>query len=133
MSLTQDLNTHSQEGNLVVLAMAAGSDIYGGALVAVNAAGFATQGVTATGLTYVGRAEEAVDNSAGTDADTTVSVLRKKAFKWKNEATDLIGQSSLFKTCYIVDDETVAATDGAGTRSAAGTVIAIDSDGVWVE
>jgi hypothetical protein len=31
-----------------------------------------------------------------------------------------------------VDDETVAATNGGSTRSAAGTVVGIDDDGVWV-
>ena len=34
---------------------------------------------------------------------------------------------------YIVDDETVAKTDGTATRSAAGKVVGLDSDGVWVE
>ena len=42
-------------------------------------------------------------------------------------------QADLGKTCYIVDDETVAKTDGTATRSAAGKVVGLDSDGVWVE
>jgi len=39
----------------------------------------------------------------------------------------------LGKTCYIVDDETVAKTNGTNTRSAAGTVVGVESDGVWVQ
>lgn len=133
MPLTQDRNTHQREGDLVVIALASGSQIFGGSLVALNASGHAVAGSTATGLTYVGRAEESVDNSAGADGGLSITVRRKTAFKWKNAAADLVSQANLLKPCYIVDDETVAATDGTGTRSVAGTVIGIDSDGVWVE
>lgn len=34
------------------------------------------------------------------------------------------------RTAYIVDDQTVAATDGTGTRSAAGRIVLIEWDGV---
>ncbi|WP_178860814.1 hypothetical protein [Thiomicrorhabdus cannonii] len=133
MPLTQDRNTHQRDGEMLSLSVAAGAVIYAGALVVLNASGMAAPGSTATGLTYVGRADESVDNSAGADGDATVTVRRKTAFKWKNQTGDLVTEAGLLKTCYIVDDETVAATDGTGTRSAAGTVIGIDSDGVWVE
>ena len=35
--------------------------------------------------------------------------------------------------CYIVDDQTVAKTNGTNTRSVAGKIIAVDADGVWVK
>lgn len=133
MPLTQDRNTHQRDGELLVIPMAAASKIFGGSLVALDASGNAVPGSTATTLTYAGRAEEFVDNSAGAAGDLSVTVRRKTAFKWKNQAGDLVTEASLLKTCYIVDDETVAATDGTGTRSAAGIVVGIDSDGVWVE
>jgi hypothetical protein len=47
-------------------------------------------------------------------------------------AGDLIANANAGATCYIVDDNTVALTDGTGTRSAAGKIIRVDSDGVWV-
>ena len=35
-------------------------------------------------------------------------------------------------TAYIVDDQTVAKTNGSSTRSAAGTIVDVDAQGVWV-
>ena len=113
--------------------VAAGVKIFAGALLAANATGFAVPGAVATTLTYLGRAEEYVDNSAGADGAKTVIVRRKKAFKWANSGTDPVTQACLGLTCYIVDDQTVAKTSGTGTRSAAGRVMGLDADGVWVE
>ena len=98
-----------------------------------NSTGFAAPGSVATTLTYLGRAEEYVDNTGGANGDKTVQIRRRKAFKFKNYATDLVTQASLGKTCYIVDDETVAATNGGNTRSAAGAVLGIETDGVWIQ
>ena len=35
--------------------------------------------------------------------------------------------------CYIVDDQTVAKTNGGATRCVAGKVWDVDAEGVWVE
>jgi hypothetical protein len=121
------------DGELVNLPVAAAKKIYAGSLVALNAAGFATPGATAATLTYMGRAEESVDNTTGADGDKTVNVRKRQAFKWKNSGADAVTQAEVGKACYIVDDETVAKTNGTNTRSAAGTVIKLDSDGVWVQ
>jgi len=111
--------------------VAANAVIYQGALVVLEG-GYATAGKTATGLVAIGRAEETVDNTGGNAGAKAVRV-RRGAFKFKNDATDPVGQASLGQTCYVVDDETVAATDGTGTRSPAGKVLGIEADGVWVE
>lgn len=132
MALTADRNTPMKDGELVPVPMSA-AKIYAGSLVVANASGYAAKGSVATTLTYLGRAEESVDNSAGNAGDKTIMVRRGKAFKWKNSGSDPVTQASLGKTCYIVDDETVAATNGTNTRSAAGIVVQLDSDGVWVE
>jgi len=133
MALTADRNTPMKDGELISVPLAASTKIFAGALVAANASGLAVPGAVATTLTYLGRAEESVDNSAGAASAKSVSVRRRKAFKWKNLGADPIVQADLGKTCYIVDDETVAKTNGTNTRSAAGTVVGIDSDGVWVQ
>jgi hypothetical protein len=133
MALTKDRNTQMKDGELVAVPVAADAVIYAGALVVANATGYAAPGSAATTLTYLGRAEEAVDNTGGADGAVTVQVRRGKAFKWANSGSDAVTQAELGKTCYIEDDETVAKTDGTGTLSAAGTVVAVDSDGVWVE
>ena len=127
-----DRNTPYMDGELVAVPLAAVA-VEAGKIAAINASGFAVEGSTATTLTYFGRFEESVDNSGGAAGDVTVLVRRKKAFKWKNSGSDAVVQADMGKTCYIVDDETVAKTNGTNTRSAAGKVIKIDTDGVWVE
>lgn len=131
MPLTQDRNTSMKATDVVVLGLAASTRIFGGSLVMLNAAGFLVPGSTATGLTYAGRAEEFADNTSGAAGAVKTPVRRNKAFKWTNDGS--IVQANLLKTAYVVDDGTVAATDGGGTRSAAGRIVGIDSDGVWVE
>ena len=133
MALTQDRNTPTRAGDLISVPMAAGATIYAGAMVVANATGFAAPGSTATGLTYLGRADEAANNIDGADGDISLQVRRGVPFQFKNDGSDPVTQASLGKVCYIVDDETVAATNGSSTRSAAGIVIGVDADGVWVE
>ncbi|MDP2548489.1 hypothetical protein [Oceanobacter sp. 4_MG-2023] len=133
MALTKDRNTPMQDAEIISVPVAAGVECFAGGLAAATATGYATPGETATTLTYLGRFEEYVDNSSGSAGDVSVVIRRGKAFKWKNSATDAVTQASLGQACYIVDDETVAKTNGTTTRSAAGIVVAIESDGVWVE
>lgn len=133
MALAKDRNTPHIDGEIVPAPVAASAVIFAGAMVVANASGYAEPGSTAATLTYLGRAEESVDNTGGSNGDKTVSVRRKKAFKWANSGADPVTQASLGKNCYIVDDETVAATSDTGARSVAGVVVKVDSDGVWVE
>jgi hypothetical protein len=130
-ALTRDRNTPLKNAEVIAVLAAAGAVIHAGAIVVANASGFAAPGSTATGLSYLGRAEEAVDNTGGADGAANVLVRRLNAFKWANDGS--ITQASLMKTAYIVDDQTLAATDGAGTRSAAGRIVGLDTDGVWIE
>ena len=133
MSLSTDRNTAMQYGELISVPVAANAKMFAGGIACANATGFGTPGATATTLTFLGRTEGFVDNAGGADGAKTVLVRRKNAFKWKNYASDPITQADLFKTAYIVDDETVAKTNGTNTRSAAGKIVGIDSDGVWIE
>jgi hypothetical protein len=132
MALTKERDTPERSGDFVVHPMAAAKKIYAGALVVLNA-GYAEPGSTATGLVSAGRAEETVDNTAGGNGDRSVKV-RRGIFRYANSsAGDAIARTEIGKTCYVVDDQTVAKTDGTGTRSAAGKVIDVETGGVWVE
>lgn len=131
-ALTQDRNTPMKEGEELPFPVAAGAKIFAGSIVVANAAGFAAPGSTATTLTALGRAEEYVDNTVGANGAKTVRVRRSKAFKFANLPGDPVVQADLYKVCYLVDDQTVAKTNGANTRSAAGKVVGVDADGVWV-
>lgn len=132
MALSTDRQTPMREGEIISMGVAASKTIYAGALVARDASGYATPGATATGILGIGRAEAQADNSAGSDGDVSVDV-RRGVFRFANSAAaDEITAAEVGTDCYIVDDQTVAKTDGTGTRSVAGKVFDVDSDGVWV-
>lgn len=132
MALSADRNTPRRQGDVIRGALAASTKVFAGALVMRNAAGYLLKGATATGSVGVGRAEEQVDNSAGSAGDQSINV-RPGLFLFKNSgSTDAITIAQIGDVCFIVDDETVAKTDGGGTRSPAGFVEDVDSQGVWV-
>ncbi|ADE10470.1 hypothetical protein [Sideroxydans lithotrophicus] len=133
MALVAERDTHMQDGEVISAPIAANVKAFAGGLAAANATGYATPGAVAATLTYLGRFEETVDNTGGAAGAKNVQIRRGKAFKFKNSGADAVTQASLGKACYIVDDETVAATNGAGARSAAGIVVGLDADGVWVQ
>lgn len=131
-ALTKDRNTPYIDGDLMEQPVAASVVIHAGALAVANASGYVAPGSTATTLTALGRAEEAVDNTGGSNGDVKARIRRGRAFRFANDGVDPVTQASLGKDCYIVDDQTVAATDGTGSRSVAGKVHGVDSEGVWV-
>ncbi len=131
MALAADRNTAMMDGELLSLPLAA-VKVYAGSIAAVNASGFVTKGAASTTLRYIGRFEEQVDNSAGSAGDKSALVRRGKAFKFKNSGTSAIVQADLGNVCYIEDDQTVSKTDQAGTLSAAGVIVGVETDGVWV-
>jgi len=131
VALTTERNTRLRIGDLRREPVAATIKIWGGSLVMRNAAGFLTKGATATGCVGVGRAEATVDNTGAAGAlslDYRIGI-----FLFANSAAgDLITVADIGKPCFIVDDQTVAKTDGTATRSRAGIVDGVDTTGVWV-
>lgn len=105
--------------------------VWMGALVVLNA-GYAAPGTTGLNLIALGVAKQTYDNLGGLDGAKDV-VVDAGVFPFANSsAGDLITQADAGKDCYIVDDQTVAKTDGTGTRSRAGKIVRIDASGVWV-
>lgn len=132
MSLTRDRNTPRRDGTDFGRGVHADAVIFLGALVCLDADGFAIPAATATGLVADGVAEQHVDATGYADGAKTVSV-RKGVFKFDNSAAaDEITIAHIGDVAYIVDDHTVALTDGTSSRSAAGTIVDVDSDGVWI-
>lgn len=132
-ALTADRNTPIRESKDFGHPVAASTKIFGGALVCINASGFATKGATSTTLKCVGVAQELADNSAGGNGAVLVKT-RRGCFKFGNSSsTDAITLADVNSDCYIVDDQTVAKTNGSSSRSVAGKVRDVESDGVWVE
>lgn len=132
-ALAKDRLTPAREGHQYSYAAAAAKKFYAGAIVMVNASGYATPGATATGLVAAGRSTGLVDNSAGAAGDLKVPVERG-IFQYANSAAgDAIAVTDVGEMCYVVDDQTVAKTSGSGTRSRAGRIADVDAQGVWVD
>lgn len=131
-ALTGARNTPVRDGRDFTRAVAAGVRIYQGSIVCLTAGGYATPGATATTLKADGRAKSGVDNVAGGAGAVNVEV-EKGVFRFANSAAgDAIAIADIGATAYIVDDQTVAKTNGGGTRSSAGTIVDVDAQGVWV-
>ena len=129
-ALTAARSTKERVGEIFGLPIKANTTCYQGGLAVVDA-GYAAPGRAATGLVAVGRFEETA--SAVAAGDNSVRVKRG-VFKFGNSsAGDAIAQANVGADCYIVDDQTVALTNGSNTRSRAGQIVAVDSDGVWVQ
>ncbi len=129
-ALTKDRNTPKRSGDNYNDPVAAGVKCFAGGIAVLNATGYAAPGTTATGLVARGIFQDYADNSAGADGDLSVDIEPEIA-RLENDGS--ITRANIGDTAYIVDDQTVAATDGGGTRSAAGEIKDVDADGVWVQ
>jgi hypothetical protein len=119
--------------------VAAATKIYPGALVGVNAGGFAIPATTAS-IRVVGVAQALADNTSGANGDISVTV-RRGTFLFNNKGGDLVVQADIGVApaaatpkgapCYIEDDNTVRKT--AAASIVAGRVVAVETAGVWVE
>jgi hypothetical protein len=130
VALTADRNTTEAAGTPREGLLGASQTIFAGALLMRNAAGHLVRGATATGAVGVGRAEEA---KVSTTAGVTPIRYKPGTFRYANSAAaDEITTADIGRACWIVDDQTVAKTNGSATRSKAGTVVAVEPLGVWV-
>lgn len=111
--------------------MKAATKGYAGALAVLDG-GWLAPGRTATTLIAVGVFDKYADNSAGANGDIN-GRIKSGIYRFNNSAsTDLIAMTEVGVNCYIVDDNTVAKTNGSATRSVAGMVVNVDAQGVWV-
>jgi hypothetical protein len=134
MALAADRDTPEAQHPASMLHGFVGTDstqYYKGGIVCISTAtGKVVKGLTATTCVAIGRCEENV--LTGT-SNTRRIKAKSGIFRFANSAAaDAIAADDIGKDCYIVDDETVALTDGTATRSKAGTVYDVDASGVWV-
>ncbi len=131
-ALTTGRDTKRVEETRITLPVAENVTIYEGAIVVVNGSGYAAPATTGLAQKAVGRADERITNGAVAGA-VTVKVS-KGAFWYANSGADPITIAAINRQCYLVDDQTVALTDGAETRSVAGRIVNVDATlGVCVE
>lgn len=130
-ALTADRNTLEASSQDRIGLLGASQAIFIGSILMRNASGHLIKGATATGSFGAGRAE---DRGTSTTAGVTNQRFREGTFRFANStAGDLIVTADIGAIAYIVDDQTVAKTNGAATRSPAGTIVAVDAQGVWVK
>ncbi len=129
--LTAAKKTTKRSGDRAGVPVGAATKVFCGAIVVWEGPA-CVPGKTATGLKSAGLALETVDNSSGVDGEKLILIEMDGWFLVDNDIGDPVTTASINEPCYLVDDETVAATDGAGTRSVAGTVREIDAQGVWI-
>ena len=133
MPLTADRNTPTWLGDRRSGPVGASTRIFAGALIMRNAAGFLIRGAVATGSTGVGIAEEPADNTSGANGAINVTYRTGIVARFRNSTgADLIAQADVGAIAWIADDDQVAKTNGTTTRSRAGIIEAVDSQGVWV-
>ena len=132
VALSAGRMTPKREGDDFADPVKAATKIFAGSLVCLDAAGWAVPGSVATTLIARGMAKGTVDNTAGANGALNVDVERG-VFRFANSAAgDLIARTEIGKDVFIVDDQTVAKTNGGATRSIAGKVVDVDANGVWV-
>ena len=121
-------------GRTRALPMAAAAKVWGGTIAAIDASGNVNKGITATTIRAVGVFPQMYDNTAGAAGAITAEVQRGIFGPFANSsAGDLIAAADVGADCYIVDDSTVAKTNGTSTRVVAGKVWSVDASGVYVE
>jgi hypothetical protein len=131
VALTAERDTVQRSGAVFSRGVAANAQIYAGALVALNAAGFLVPGSASTTLKADGKATETVRGTA-VNGEASCQVERG-VFRFANSAAaDQITRADIGNDCWIVDDDQVARTNGGGTRSVAGRIEDVDAQGVWV-
>jgi len=128
---TGSINTPERPGITSCYPVAAGAQLYAGAIGALDASGHAVPASDTIGLRVVGRIEESVDNTGGIAGTASVKI-KEGCFRLGNSATDPVTAASRGKFCFIEDDTTVSIS-GADERVVAGRIVDVDEDGVWID
>ncbi len=118
--------------------IAANTLIRKGWLVGIDSAGRAVPGglISAGCLAGMGKASSTVDNRTSSElggaADAADVEVEYGVFGWasKTGGGDDIASDDRGKVCFVVDNQTVALSNGTDTRGIAGYVSEVDADGV---
>jgi hypothetical protein len=119
-ALTANYDAERKDGILVSYKVAAATTIYKGALVCLNASGYAVPAQDATGLVFIGVAYEKALNATGANGDVAVRVWKDGSFRVAKAGA---AAADLGAAAYAVDDNTVALTSSHNV--AAGTIVEI--------
>lgn len=121
--------TRAGEGKRFRDAVAASVRIFAGAMVALNATGFALPAVT-TATRVRGVALDEADNTSGADGAVSVDIERG-AFLFANDTTNAVTRAHIGASVYVVDSNTVGSS--ATSTIVAGKCLDVTPEGVVVE
>jgi hypothetical protein len=132
-ALAADRLVRTREVNKLSMPVKTNTVIYAGALV-FNDAGYARGGVPTQITPVVGVAEKNCNNNPGSNGAINCPINTGEAVGLVNGAGgDALTDANYMQPVYAIDDQTVGATSGGGTRPIAGILINIDSNGLcWV-
>ena len=105
MVLSADKKTEYMEGVELSIPVDDGDHIYAGAMVCVNAGGYAVPASDTAGLIFMGIAREEADNSAGADGAISVTVRRRGLFRMT--FANAISVANVGDNVFVYDDEKV--------------------------
>jgi hypothetical protein len=131
---TTNRDTRTTGAKIRLVMVAANEVIPAGVIAQVNTSGAAVNATATAANRTIGVNQYRVDNTGGMGGAKKAQIERGVFGPFGNSAsTDQITFADLGATCYVVDNQTVAKTNGAGARPVAGTVFSVDAEGVWVE
>lgn len=129
-ALTEERDTAERTGENLAVGVASNTVIYAGAMVSVNATGYAVPASDTAATRVIGRAESTVDNTGGADGALTI-VVRRGVFLWANG--DSFTRADVGTLCYVENDQTVQKAGSATHDIPAGTILEVETAGVWVD
>lgn len=129
-AINEGRNTKRRNADRVSHLVDPATTIFAGTLVALlTATGNAVAAGAAGSGVVVGVAEDTVTGDGTARLETS-----RGCYQFANSAgADAITRGDIGNPCYAVDNQTVAKTDDTGARNAAGKIIDVDAQGVWVE
>jgi len=129
---TTDRNTRHRNGRRRAIPVAASTKIPAGVMAAINASGYLVNGATSTTQKCIGVPQATIDNSAGADAAINGEVDTGVYGPFVILGADPVTRANIGADVFMVDNQTIAATNGSNTRSVAGKLFDVDADGAWV-
>jgi hypothetical protein len=130
--LSEDKQIELQDGVEKDFPVAAAEKIYGGALVCVNAAGYALEGSDTANLIFQGIAMNQKDNGSGANGDLDVVLRRRGLVKVIMDTAITI--ANVGDNVFLVDDQTVDLTANVTHNILCGIIAGyIDTTHAWID
>ena len=131
-ALTQDRNTQRRDGVLNAVKVEENTKIYGGSLVAVNAAGYLVPGADTAGLIFSGVSDQRADNTGGDDGDISCVVRRRGEFRFA--CASALTQANVGDNVFLADDQTVDLAAQTTNDIFCGVITEVESANVcWID